>query len=109
MNAKAILIYVTCADQEEAKIISSRLLERNLIACANIYREHLAVFQWQGEIKSETETSMILKTSENHFEDVRKQIRELHSYDCPAIVAFPVLRGDQDFIDFINSEVSEVK
>ncbi len=101
---KHSLIYVTTSDKEEAERIASRLLEKNLIACANIFPAHQAVYRWDGEIKSESETAMILKTRLIHFKEIEKVIRDMHSYDCPCMISLGVQEGHIPFLEWIDSQ-----
>lgn len=100
----AIIIYVTCEDQEEAQRIASALLEKNLIACANIFAPHTAVYRWEGKVEAEAETAMILKTRDALFDAVKEEILKLHSYDCPCIVSWPIEKGHKLFMDWIGEE-----
>ncbi|HHI01088.1 MAG TPA: divalent cation tolerance protein CutA, partial [Thermococcus litoralis] len=43
-----ILVYTTFPDWESAERITKELLERKLIACANL-REHKAFYWWEGK------------------------------------------------------------
>lgn len=102
----AVMIYVTCASHPEAETIAGRLVTQKLIACANIFQPHLAVFEWEGSVESEEEVAMILKTRDDLFEQVRQAVLDAHSYDCPCIVALPISQGHQPFLDWIGEEAS---
>lgn len=103
-----IVMYVTCADEDEAKKISYILLERNLIACANVFAPHTAIYKWGDAIQTDTETVMVLKTVAHLFEDVRNAILEHHSYECPAIVAMPIVKGHDPFLEWISKQTLDV-
>lgn len=98
-------IYVTCQDQSEAKGLAKHLLDKKLIACANIMPPHIAMYEWEGEVVEGTETVMILKTCASLFHAVRDEIIKQHSYDCPCILSFDVDHGHQPFLDWIESAV----
>lgn len=98
------LIYVTCESQTEAERIAGGLLEKQLIACANIMAPHTAVYMWEGKAEKSGETAMILKTRTELFEAVREAVCALHSYDCPCIVSWPIENGHAPFLDWIGQE-----
>jgi periplasmic divalent cation tolerance protein len=102
-----IIIYVTCASQTEAEKIAGDLVEKRLVACANIMSAHTAVYEWNGELEKLSEVSMILKTRGELFEKVRERICKLHSYECPCIVALPILAGHEPFLQWISKETEE--
>lgn len=101
-----IWVYVTCASQDEARKIAGALVERKLIACANIMAPHTAVYRWDGQVQTGPETAMVLKTGTDRFEAVKKEICALHSYDCPCILALPVSAGHEPFLQWIAAEIS---
>lgn len=101
---KAILIYMTCPTGDEAEKIAAHLLDKGLIACANIMAPHRAIYKWQGKVERGEETAMILKTRENLFEQVRAEICALHSYECPCIVAAPLIAGHEPFLQWVAEQ-----
>lgn len=103
----SIIIYTTCATADEAQKIASHLLDQNLIACANIFAEHRALYRWEGKTHNEPETAMIMKTKDNLFDAVKDEICKLHSYDCPCIVAWSIEKGHPPFMTWINEETRQ--
>ena len=101
-----IIIYVTCSDQDEAGCIAEALLERGLIACANIMAPHKAVYRWEGKTEHSDETAMILKTKNAHFDAVKDVIASMHSYDCPCIVSWPIEKGHEPFMTWIEDQTT---
>ena len=100
-----IFVYVTCADQDEAKTIAGELIERKLAACANIMQPHTAVYKWDGQIQTGAETAMILKTEESRFQELKEAVCAIHSYECPCIVALPVKAGHDPFMEWIGAQL----
>lgn len=83
--AELQLIYTTWPDAASAEAAARSLLEARLIACANIFPAGQSLYRWEGEIQSEAETVMMLKTASSRAQAVRDRIAELHPYDTPAI------------------------
>ncbi len=79
-----LVIYVTYPSEEEATSICAKLLEKELIACANIYPVQ-SMYRWKGKINKEKEWISILKTTERNWEKLESEINKLHSYDTPCI------------------------
>jgi len=100
------VIFVTCASREEAEKISGILLDRRLIACANIVDGVRSVFCWQGKRESVSEALLILKTRKDLFEEVARAVRGAHSYSVPEIIALPVVEGDAEYLKWIKDETS---
>lgn len=95
------VVLVTAKDIDEASAISRKLLELKLIACSNIVKDVDSFFSWKGKVDSEKEVMLILKTKEIHFKDLSREVKKIHSYDTPEIIALPILCGDPDYLDWI--------
>jgi len=103
------LFYVTCADTTEAEHIASALLERKLIACANILPQMLSLYHWQGELCRSEECVLLLKSTAIHSEEIIAAVQELHSYDTPCVLALPIEAGAADFMQWITDSVETKK
>ncbi|NKB24333.1 MAG: divalent cation tolerance protein CutA [Kiritimatiellae bacterium] len=97
-------VYVTTKDREEAQCIGKALLERKLAACINILESVESMYWWDGAIQHETEAVMIAKTRSELVEAVTQTIKEVHSYTCPCIVAWPITQGNPDFLKWASEE-----
>lgn len=95
------IVLVTVGNEEEARRIGRTLVEEQLIACANIVPRIHSIYRWKGEVCTDDEILMIMKTRTAFFPCLRKRIRELHSYEVPEIVSFPVEQGLQEYLDWV--------
>ena len=103
MNTPYIVVLVTAKDKKEAEKIARGLLEAKLIACANIVGGLQSLFWWQGKIDSSKEVLLILKTKKILFKKVLNQVKSLHSYQTPEIIAMPIVNGSVDYLTWIDS------
>jgi periplasmic divalent cation tolerance protein len=102
----AISVYVVAADDAEAGRIAESLVAERLAACVNILGPIRSVYRWQGAIERADEVALIAKTTRDLFDRVATRIRALHSYETPAIVAWPIIAGDQAYLDWIEAETT---
>ncbi len=100
------LIYVTVASPEEAEKIAKAAVSEHLAACANILGSIQSLYCWRGELEQGAEVALLLKTQQPVVETLISRIRQLHSYECPAILVVPVLGGNEEFLAWIRSETS---
>lgn len=82
-------VYVTCPDEATAKRIARALLERKLVACANLF-PIASLYVWEGALREDPEVAMLLKTRRSIVQAVIAAVEELHPYDVPCAVAFEV-------------------
>ena len=97
-------IYSTFKDLKEAKIIGGKLVKKKLAACSNIIPLIYSTYVWKKKIMVDKECSMIVKTSKSKVKEAIKFIVKNHSYDCPAVTAFPIKFAHKDFKSWIIKE-----
>jgi periplasmic divalent cation tolerance protein len=103
------IVVMTTPNKEEAVKIVRTLLEERLIACANIIDPVHSFFWWQGNIDEETEVLAIMKSHERLFKKLSEKVLELHSYDVPEILAFPIADGSQSYLNWMKACLEPVK
>jgi periplasmic divalent cation tolerance protein len=97
-------VYCTTSSLEEARHIGKILVENKLAACVNILPQMQSIYQWQGKIEEGQETVLIAKTTTQCWSKLKDTIIENHSYECPCVVALPIVNGHSDFLDWIGKE-----
>jgi periplasmic divalent cation tolerance protein len=101
VNSAFVTVYVTTGNRVEALAIARTVVTEKLAACANILGEVTSVYEWQGEVHEDAEVALVLKSRTELFDDLCARIRDLHGYDCPCIVAWPIEAGSQDYLSWI--------
>lgn len=100
-----IQIATTTTTRDEAQQIARMLIETRLVACAQVTGPVTSVYHWQGGIENGEEWLCTLKTRETLFEKVAMAIREVHSYQCPEIVATPIVAATADYLAWLEREL----
>jgi len=109
MIAEYVSVYITVADEDEARKIAETLVRERLAACANILGNISSIYWWDGAVQSGTEVALILKTRKSLLESLKIRAVELHSYDCPCITAWDITGGHKPYLDWISAETESVK
>ncbi|MCL5264821.1 MAG: divalent-cation tolerance protein CutA [Chloroflexi bacterium] len=99
-----ILIYVVCANLDEAREISRHLLEQRLAACTNCFPIESA-YWWEGKIVEDDEVVLIAKTVPGNFEAVAEAVLKLHSYQVPCIISIPVDKVESRYLRWLRGEI----
>jgi periplasmic divalent cation tolerance protein len=102
--ANYLSIYITASSRDEAENIGHHLVKEKLAACVNILPGMQSIYRWEGRIETADETVLIAKTRSELFERLEKRTKELHSYECPCIVAWPITAGHRPYLDWIEKE-----
>jgi periplasmic divalent cation tolerance protein len=98
---ESLLALSTFPDQEVARSVVRVLVEKRLIACGNILPGIESIYRWKGKIESGSETLVLFKLSASNYEPFERELRSLHPYDVPELIAFPIQRGSSDYLQWI--------
>ncbi|NOX71799.1 MAG: divalent-cation tolerance protein CutA [Candidatus Micrarchaeota archaeon] len=98
-----IIIYITHENEEEAKKIVGYLLERKLIACANIFPIK-SMYWWNGKIEDASEIVSIVKTRKENWTKIKKEVLNIHPYNTPCIMKIEV-EANKSYESWINKSV----
>ena len=98
--SEMILVYTTFPNWKSAEKITRELLERKLIACANL-REHKAFYWWQGQIENDNEIGALLKTKVDLWSELKDVLREFHPYTVPAIIRIDVDHVNKEYLNWL--------
>ena len=94
----AIVVFMTAANGEEATRLADMLVGAHLAACVQILPEMESVYRWEGKIERQSETLLIAKTTTAKFAELEREVRALHSYETPEIVAVPMIAGSSPYL-----------
>jgi len=99
---KIIFIYVTYPNKKSAMILTNKLLNKKLVACANMSKID-SVYMWKNKKVKNNEWAVIYKTQKNLFTKVADVISKNHPYDIPAIMEIPLGRVDEKYAIWLQS------
>ncbi|MGQ0551976.1 MAG: divalent-cation tolerance protein CutA [Planctomycetota bacterium] len=101
-------VYVTTSDRPEAERIARSVIEERLAACANLLGPIDSIYHWEGRIEHSPEQALLLKTRAELFTALSQRIRQLHSYEQPCIVAWPIVAGDAGYLAWLAAQTKVV-
>lgn len=101
---RAAVVYITASNRDEALAIGRTLVSERLIACANVLEGMTSVYEWKGELNEDDEAVLIAKTRQELTDRVVARVRELHSYECPCVVSWPITAANPDYLAWIARE-----
>jgi len=100
----AIIVFMTASNGEEAARLADMLVGAHLAACVQIFPEMESVYRWQGKIERAGEILLLAKTTKSKFEELEREVRALHSYDTPEIIAVPVVAGSARYLEWLSEK-----
>ena len=105
MRNNFIVVFITCASGKEAVRISGALLKKRLAACVNTMHGIDSRFWWEGKIVKAKETFVIAKTTRAAFAALEHEVKKVHSYEVPEIIALPIIAGNKSYLSWIDKSV----
>ncbi len=101
-----IVVFLTASNGEEATRLADLLIGAHLAACVQILPEMESVYRWQGKIERQSEILLIAKTTAAKFAELEREVRALHSYETPEIVAVPLVAGSTPYLEWLANSLN---
>jgi periplasmic divalent cation tolerance protein len=105
MASEAIVIFMTTGSSEEAARLADMLVGARLAACVQILPEIESVYRWEGKIERQGEVLLLAKSTRDKFEELERQVRALHSYETPEILAVPAVAVSEPYLKWLDESL----
>ncbi len=102
MPVKNMVVLCTVDDEDVARRIARELIEKKLVACVQMAKIS-SVYTWEGKMEEGDELLCLIKTREDKYDLLEEEIRRMHPYEVPEIIAVPIERGSPDYFAWLNS------
>jgi len=99
------LVYITYPDAASARKAAKTILERKLAACINILPKISSLYLWKGKVQEEEEVVMIVKTTLDQIQKLKKLVEKKHPHEVPCCVVIDISDGHKPFLDWISESV----
>jgi periplasmic divalent cation tolerance protein len=63
-----------------------------------------STYRWQGAVEETSEVALLIKTTRRRYPALEAQLRSLHPYSVPEIVAIPIEGGCPDYLTWVSAE-----
>ncbi len=103
--SKPLLAVTTFPSEHIAREIASSLVDEQLVACVNLLPGAISIYRWKGQVHADNELVALMKTTTDALPELKRRLVELHDYDCPELITFPITDGLPDYLDWIQSSV----
>ena len=100
-----IEIQWTTASIDEARRICRYLVQERLVASAQIIPWLESIYMWDNQLETVQESAVILKTVEDHFEEIRQLIEKNCTYEVPEITYRLIDGGHQKYLEWLNESL----
>lgn len=105
MVKKFVVVLVTVPSRGEADRITRVLLKNRLAACVNWVPHVLSSYWWKGKIEHSKEVLLVIKSIRSKVPRLVSEVKRLHSYAVPEVIALPILAGNPEYLRWVDEEV----
>lgn len=102
-DSQHVRIETTTGSSQDAERLAHALVERRLVACAQVAGPIRSTYRWEGEVRTEEEHLVVLKTRAALVDGVKAAFAELHPYDVPELLVFDVSDGSRAYLEWVDA------
>jgi periplasmic divalent cation tolerance protein len=99
-------ICTTVASDESAQKIAQALLAARVAACIQISGPIRSFYRWKGAIQDDLEWKLTIKTSLAKLESCWNEIRRIHPYEIPELLARPATKASIEYARWIDEQTA---
>lgn len=103
----SIVVYVTVPNKDAGKKLAESIVKEKLAACVNRVPGIESVYQWKGEIQTDSEELLIIKTRESLLEALKDHVKANHEYDVPEVIALPIVGGSIPYLEWLKENTRD--
>jgi periplasmic divalent cation tolerance protein len=104
MSTEHVIVTSTTDNEQAARDLAAGAIGARLGACAQIVGPITSVFRWEGEVQTEQEWRVEIKTAAERVAALTEHIKANHSYDVPEVIATPITGGSAEYLSWLVDE-----
>ena len=102
-----LIVLVTTPNSAEAARIAEALVSERLAACVNVVPAIESIYRWEGKVTRDSEALLIIKTTDDRYPDLERQVKQLHSYSTPEVIAVRIEQGSEEYLQWLRDSTIE--
>ncbi|MEU9357305.1 divalent-cation tolerance protein CutA [Streptomyces sp. NPDC051784] len=101
-----LTVLTTTDSEEKARDLARGAVEARLAACGQVSAPVTSVYRWNDAIETTEEWQVLLKTTAERYDELEAHLLAAHDYATPEIIALPVVRGSERYLDWVAAETA---
>jgi len=102
MREQRLIVLCTVPDQAAGQALARALVAEGLAACVNLLPRVTSVYRWQGQVETDSELLMIIKTRQGVYQRLEQRLVALHPYELPEVIAVPITEGLAGYLSWVD-------
>jgi uncharacterized protein involved in tolerance to divalent cations len=106
MKNDCVVVWTTIGASADGRGIASILVNERLAACVNMLPEMESTYRWKGQVETDHERQLVMKTTAARVPALRARVHELHDYEVPEFIVTPIVDGSDAYLDWIRESTA---
>ena len=99
---EVLLVYCNVPDMVAANNLAKQLVAARHAACVNIRTGVQSIYVWDGQVCSDEEVTLAIKTTRQNYAELERVVLEMHPYEVPELIAIPINIGSQKYLEWVK-------
>lgn len=96
-----VVAWTTWPDDADVSGFARTLVEERLAACVTTHSPVRSVYRWRGVIEEDHEQLVMIKTTADRVDHLRRRMEQLHPAEVPELVVLPVVEGNPEYLAWV--------
>jgi len=101
-----VVLLTTVPDEKTGQQLARQLVKRSLAACVNLLPPMLSIYFWDGEVQSDNEQQMVIKTHQRQLAEIESLFATEHPYDVPEFITLPITAGSKAYLTWLSDTLN---
>ena len=106
MGNDCVLVWTTIAKTVDGRGMASILVTERLAACVNVLPEMDSIYRWRGQVETDQERQLVMKTTAARVPALRARVHDLHGYEVPEFIVTPIVGGSDAYLNWIRESTA---
>lgn len=104
----SVCVLVTSVENKlQAEMVMKSLFEKKLSACVHYFNVKTK-YTWDGQILGDDEILMLIRTTEELYDEIYNLLNSIHPYEVPDITMFAADKVNELYLRWLNANVKSV-
>ncbi len=99
-----IVMITTAPDAETSGRLARSLVDDGLAACVHVMPAGESTYRWQGQVHTDREATLFIKTVRAHGDAVARRVHDSHPYELPELLTVPIHGGSSSYLDWVRGQ-----
>ena len=106
MEMDCVVVWTTISTTTDSRKLASALVGERLAACVNVLAPMESIYRWKGEVQTDPERQLIMKTTAARVPALKARLVQLHDYEVPEFIVTPVIDGSDAYLNWIRESTA---